>query len=116
MNRGDVVLVDFPCTSGTRSKVRPAVVVQNDRDNQRLSKTVVAMVTGNVRRAGEPTHFLVDPANAEHAAAGLRTKSVVVCGNLFTIEHSSVLRINGRLSGRTIDQLNDCLRTALALP
>lgn len=51
MRRGDVVLVDFPYTSGLEAKVRPAVVVQNDRDNQRLTKTVVAMVTGNVRRA-----------------------------------------------------------------
>lgn len=42
MNRGDVVLVDFPYTSGPHSKVRPAGVVQNDRDNQRLSKTIVA--------------------------------------------------------------------------
>ena len=71
MNRGDVVLVDFPYTSGGQSKVRPAVVVQNDRDNQRLSKTIVAMVTGNVRRAGEPTHLLIDPATPDHAGTGL---------------------------------------------
>ncbi|MGH7137849.1 MAG: type II toxin-antitoxin system PemK/MazF family toxin [Pirellulales bacterium] len=82
MNRGDVVLVDFPYTSGPQSKVRPAIVVQNDRDNQRLTKTIVAMVTGNVRRAGEPTHLVIDPATPEHATAGLHAKSLVVCVNL----------------------------------
>lgn len=116
MNRGDVVLVDFPYTSGTQSKVRPAVIVQNDRDNQRLSKTIVAMVTGNVRRAGEPTHLLIDPATPGHAGAGLHGKSLVVCVNLFTVEQSSVLRTIGRLGASTLDQLNVCLRSALALP
>ncbi|HET6883817.1 MAG TPA: type II toxin-antitoxin system PemK/MazF family toxin [Pirellulales bacterium] len=115
MNRGDVVLVDFPYTSGLQSKVRPAVVVQNDRDNQRLSKTIVAMVTGNVRRAGEPTHLLLDPSLPEHAALGLHAKSLVVCVNLFTIEQTSVVRTIGQLSGTLFDQLNDCLRAALAL-
>lgn len=88
MNRGDVVLVDFPYSRGTQSKVRPAVVVQNDRDNQRLGKTIVAMVTGNVRRAAEPTHLLIDPATPEHARTGLHGKSLVVCVNLFTVEQS----------------------------
>ncbi|OYV93039.1 MAG: hypothetical protein B7Z73_03980 [Planctomycetia bacterium 21-64-5] len=78
MKRGDVVLVDFPYTSGLRSKVRPAIVVQNDRDNQRLSKTIVAMITGNLRRAGEPTHLVIDPTTPEHAAAGLHAKSLVL--------------------------------------
>jgi hypothetical protein len=31
VNRGDVVLVDYPFTTGG-AKVRPALVVQNDRD------------------------------------------------------------------------------------
>lgn len=116
MNRGDIVLVDFPYTSGLQGKVRPAVVVQNDRDNQRLNKTIVAMITGNVRRAEEPTHLLIDPAMAEHATTGLHVKSVVVCVNLFTIDQSSVLRTIGHLSGSTLAQLNDCLRAALGLP
>jgi hypothetical protein len=33
IRRGDVVIVDFPFTDTGLSKVRPAVVVQNDRDN-----------------------------------------------------------------------------------
>lgn len=31
--RGDVVMVDFPFTDTGQAKTRPAVVVQNDRDN-----------------------------------------------------------------------------------
>ena len=31
MRRGDVVLVDFPFSTGGGAKVRPALVIQNDR-------------------------------------------------------------------------------------
>ena len=41
VNRGDVVLVDYPFTSGG-AKVRLALVVQNDRDNARMANTIVA--------------------------------------------------------------------------
>ena len=55
MRRGDIVIIDFPFTSGVQSKVRPALVVQSDQENRRLAKTIVAMVTGNLQRAAEPT-------------------------------------------------------------
>lgn len=42
--RGDVVLVDFPFTSGSQSKIRPALVVRNDVSNRRLSKTIIALI------------------------------------------------------------------------
>ena len=35
VQRGDVVLVDYPYPGGGGAKVRPALVIQNDRDNRR---------------------------------------------------------------------------------
>jgi mRNA interferase MazF len=52
MQRGDVVLADFPFQDIPGSKVRPAVVVQNDADNQVLANTVLVMITGNLADAG----------------------------------------------------------------
>jgi mRNA interferase MazF len=57
MKRGDVVIVDFPFQDIPGSKVRPALVVQNDAENQRLSNTIVAMITGNLRDAGRQPIF-----------------------------------------------------------
>jgi mRNA interferase MazF len=74
IRRGDVIIVDFPFTDTGQSKVRPAVVVQNDRDNQRVRKTVIAMVTGNLRRRNEPTHLFVDPAHPDGASSGLSSR------------------------------------------
>lgn len=93
IRRGDVVMVEFPYTDAARSKVRPAVVVLNDRDNQRLRKTVVAMITGNLRRQGDPSHLFIDPA--AEPSSGLRYLSLVSCNNLLTAEQTDVRQTIG---------------------
>lgn len=112
---GDVVIVSFPFADGSRGKSRPALVVQNDRDNRRLTQTVVAMITGNTRYASEATQLLIDPTAPEGAGSGLRGSSAVKCCNLFTIEQKDVQRVIGRLSATTMLQVNACLRAALQL-
>jgi mRNA interferase MazF len=37
MKRGDVVLLDYPYADGSGSKVRPVLIVQNDRDNLKVA-------------------------------------------------------------------------------
>ena len=55
-SRGDVILADLPFSDRTGSKVRPALVVQNDRNNARLEDVIVAMITRTTARAaGEST-------------------------------------------------------------
>ena len=113
--RGDVVIVDFPFTARRTSKVRPALVVQNDQDNQRLRKTIIVMISGNLRRAGEPTHLLIDPGVPEGASSGLHGPSVVTCVNLYTIEQASIIATIGRLSVATMVHVDGCLKAALEL-
>lgn len=115
MNRGDVVIVEFPFADGGRGKNRPALVVQHDRDNQRLTNTVVAMISGNVRHAGEPTQVLVDPATPDGASSGLHGPSVVKCNNLYTIRQQDVQRIIGKLPAQMLTAVNDALRATLHL-
>lgn len=113
--RGDVVRLDFPYADGG-GKIRPALVIQNDRDNARIAKTVVAMITGNLRRLGDPSHLLIDPSTPEGASSGLAIPSVVSCNNLYTVEQARILRTIGRLSDPLLAQLDDCLKAALELP
>src|SRR4051794_37188222 len=110
--RGDVVLLDFPFTTGG-SKVRPAVIIQNDRDNGRMLNTIVAMISGNLKRAAEPTHLAVDPATLDGQSSGLHAPSLVVCVNLYTVDQSAILRIIGRLADPLLVKLNECLKVSL---
>ena len=113
--RGDVVLVDFPFSDGAAGKVRPALVVQNDRDNQKIRKTVIAMITGNLRRRGDPSHLYIDPSDADGASSGLSFPSLVSCNNLFTVQQDSIQQVIGHLSDVLKQQLADCLKAALEL-
>ena len=115
LSRGDVVLVQFPYSSGAGSKLRPAVVVQPDHNNRRLTNVILVPVTTTIQRAGESTQYLVDALSATGKAAGLRHTSVVSCENLTTVAQSLVRRRLGRLPQEAMDQVNDCLKAALGL-
>jgi mRNA interferase MazF len=100
---------------GGGGKKRPALIVQNDRDNSRLANTIVAMISGNIQRAGEATQLLVDPATAEGRSSGLHGPSVVNCVNLFTVVQTDVGRVIGRLSDALMAKVDQALRAALSL-
>jgi mRNA interferase MazF len=115
MTRGDVVIVEFPFADGRHGKNRPSLVVQNDRDNRRLANTMVAMISGNIGNAGEPSQVLVDPKTTEGASSGLHGPSVVKCCNLYTVRQQDVLRTIGRLTPLLMNEINMALRDALAI-
>jgi mRNA interferase MazF len=110
-----VAIVDVPFTDTAGAKVRPAIIVQNDRDNNRLRKTVIVVITGNLKRLGDPSHFLIDPGTPEGASAGIHGPSVASCNNLFTVEQTKIRQVVGHLSDVLKQRLNDCLKAALEI-
>ena len=109
MSRGDVVIVDFPFQDIPGSKVRPALVVQNDAENQRLGNTIVAMITGNLRDAGAPTNL------RKAQVSGLHGPSLVKCVNLATLRQARVLQSVGHMSPSLMQRIDTCLKAALDL-
>jgi len=114
MNRGDVVTVDFSLYDPS-DKVRPALVVQNDRDNARMTKTIVALITTNIRRADEATQYVIERRHPDFPGSGLHRDSAVNCSNLYTIRQSDISRVIGRLSPATMERDDACLKAALGL-
>jgi mRNA interferase MazF len=115
--RGDVVLIDHPYSTGVGSKKRPVLVIQNDRDNGRLNSTVVAQITSTTYRATlEATQLFIDLNTTDGQQSGLKYDSVVNCVNLFTVHQSKILRKLGSLSTPLMQQVATCLKAALDLP
>jgi mRNA-degrading endonuclease toxin of MazEF toxin-antitoxin module len=114
VKRGDLVIVDFRNVNPPAG-VRPSLVVQNDRDNVRATKTIVVQVTTNLRRAGLDTHFLIDANHPDWTASGLRRPSVVNCSILATIEQADVVGVIGSLSTQTMKDIEARLKAALAI-
>lgn len=113
--RGDVVVVQFPYAAGAGSKRRPALVVQNDKDNARLLNTIVVQVTSTTRRAFEPTQVLIEIATADGQASGLAFDSVVNCANVVTLDKKRVLRKLGSLPDVLMRRVGDALKSAMDL-
>jgi mRNA interferase MazF len=114
VSRGQIVVVDF-AVAGMPKKVRPVLVIQADAYNRKMANTVVAMITTNLARASEPTHLLIDVTTPEGQQSGLLHASVVICNTLTTIRQDEVLRVLGSLSPLLMQQIEQCLKTALAI-
>ena len=59
MKRGDVVIIDFPYSDQTGSKVRPSLVVQSDTLNPIRDDAILAIITS--MSSGRPdTEILIE--------------------------------------------------------
>src|SRR5881392_628446 len=110
MRRGEVVLVDWPYSDRTGSKLRPAIVVQADFLNGLIDDTILVQVTRTVH--GLPgTEVLIDPA--QEAASGLRHLSYASCANLLTADPRVIEQTIGYLSDAIMHPLSDCFKKVL---
>ncbi len=116
MRRGDVVLAYLPYTDQSGSKKRPALVVQCDRNNQRLEDVILALITSVAHRAEtEPTQLLVESNTFEGRQSGLLHRSAIKCEHLITIHRRFVGRTIGRLPPDAMKKVDQCLKESLAL-
>jgi mRNA-degrading endonuclease toxin of MazEF toxin-antitoxin module len=116
VERGDVLLLDYPSIDSGGSVVRPVVVVQSDERNAVLPTTIVVTITNNLSRVGtDPTQLFIDVNTPDSAGTGLSANSAVMCRNLFTIDQDSVHRKLGKLSDALMQQVTSRLKMALQL-
>jgi mRNA interferase MazF len=83
--RGDIVLVDDPFSDRTGSKVRPALVVQSDALNNRITDTILAAISRSMHRSSA-VQVLIEISTPEGARTGLRQDSMIQCENLLTYD------------------------------
>ena len=113
MSRGEIVLVDWPYSDLTGSKLRPAVVVQSDYLNGIIDDTIYVKVTG--KRFGIPgTEVEIDPA--VETTSGLFKVSYASCKDLITRDQTLVHHALGIVSDVTMRQIGACLKRVLDLP
>ena|SRR5260370_39390970 len=113
MSRGDVILVDWPFSDRTGSKLRPAVVVQADFLNGLIDDTVLVQITSTAH--GIPgTEVTLDPA--KEAISGLLHLSYAFCPNLLTADQQLIDQMIGQLSDAAMQEIERCLRVTLGLP
>jgi len=113
MSRGEIVLVDWPYSDLSGTKVRPAVVVRADFLDGLIDDTVLVKITG--RRFGIPgTEVQLDPAS--EPSAGLSKVCYASCYDLLTRDEALIRATIGYLSEEAMEQIGECLKKVLELP
>lgn len=90
----DIALVPFPFSNLSDKKVRPVLILSNDRYNQQSADVVVCGLTTNLRPA--PYSILVDVTDVEEPDT-LRHKSKVKTDTLASLEQSILIKPIARL-------------------
>ena len=115
MTRGDVIIVDIPTPSSHSGHEqigsRPAIVVQSDVNDPRLSTTMIIPFTSNLRAMRFPHTILIDPSPHN----GLSVQSVLLVSQLRAIDKKRIRDIVGRLENSYIVELEDELKRLLAI-
>lgn len=105
-SKHDVILVRYPFSDLSNSKVRPAVIVSTPHLSQDIFITPLTSKTGSLLE-GEFVLF-------EWAASGLNVATAVKRGT-YTVHESLVIKVIGQLMDADAKQLEQSLRGWLGL-
>lgn len=112
MNKGDIVLMPFPFTDLSQTKLRPAVVLWADSTGNDVTLCFVSSQGIDTLYGGE---FLLDAADPEFATTGLKTSSKVRVTRMVTVDRKLIVRRLGKLGSNQILALNSSIVTEFQL-
>jgi mRNA interferase MazF len=106
MAKGDIVLITFPFTDLSGSKLRPAVLLANTTFD-----LTVCFITTQLQWQ-EITDVQIMPTSFN----GLRKQSLIKTGKIATLDKTLAKGLLGRLTANEITELDSKLKLLLQLP
>jgi mRNA interferase MazF len=103
VTKGDIVLVDFPFTDLSQTKLRPAVVLWVSSIGEDV--TFCDITSQNVQNLTAEEFSIVN-SDPEFQSTGLRVSSKVKVTRIATLNRQMVVRRLGRLENQYLDTLN----------
>ena len=105
MSKGDIVLITFPFTDLSGTKLRPSVILSESAQD-----VTVCFITTQTEWQ-EPTDIVISPNNSN----GLRKLSLIRVGKIATLEKILIKGLMGKLSVIEISNLNSKLKLVFQL-
>jgi mRNA interferase MazF len=87
MNKGEIILVTFPFTDLSGSKLRPALILAADRDD-----VTVAFITTNLQQVNNTDMFV-----QKSTTNGLKKDSIVKLNKIASLDHGLIMGSVGQL-------------------
>ncbi|MCJ2542487.1 type II toxin-antitoxin system PemK/MazF family toxin [Thermostichus vulcanus] len=110
--KGDIVLVPFPFTDLSQTKLRPAVILWVEPQGQDI--TLCFISSQNLERI-TPDELLLEIGDPEFTQTGLKVTSKIKVTKIITLERQLLQRRLGSLGTQQIQRLNQILIQALQL-
>ncbi|WP_413173804.1 type II toxin-antitoxin system PemK/MazF family toxin [Anabaena azotica] len=112
LQKGDIVLVQFPFTDLSQTKLRPTVVIWSSDTGQDITLCFISsQATSNIY----PDEFLLDPHDPEFASTGLKIVSKVRVTRVITLDRKLIVRKLGKLGDDQTKLLNTKIIEAFQL-
>jgi mRNA interferase MazF len=112
LTKGDIVLVLFPFTDLTQTKLRPGVVLWASETSPDVTLGFISSQNVNQLEVGE---FKLDQTDPEFSQTGLKIASKVRLNRIATLERGLLQRRLGKLSTFQMQQLNSALKEIFQL-
>lgn len=107
--RNNIIMVSFGEKQGSVQKgIRPAVVIQNDLGNKYSTTTIVAPITGRLKKP-LPTHH--ELSSKDYYC--LKCDSTILGEQVLTISKNQILEIIGHLREDDEAKLNEILAISM---
>lgn len=101
--KGDIVLVNFPFTDLSQTKLRPAIILWVDHAG---SDVVVCAITSQNTDRLKDGEFLISTEDSEFQETGLRVQSKARVTRIVTLNRELIPRKLGRLGENGLKSLN----------
>lgn len=111
VKRGDIYLADLSDANGSeQGKIRPVVVIQNNRGNKYSPTTIVACLSSKVySKHYLPTHYLLPEG------LGLKYKSMVMCEQIRVLDKGRLIKKITKLDKRHMMHIDRRIKISLDL-
>ena len=110
MERGDIILIEFPFTDFVRSKIRPAIVISLIEED-----ICVAFISSQIPQNLRKTDYIVSSGSHYFNKTGLKTDSNFRMNKVATISKKLIIGKIGIASKELQQILDEKLRIAFSL-
>lgn len=111
IKRGEIYLADLTNATGSeQGRIRPVVVIQNNRGNKYSPTTIVACLSSKVYTKHHlPTHYLLPEG------LGLKYKSMVMCEQIRVIDKNRLIKRIGQVDKLNMKHIDKRIQISLDL-
>lgn len=114
MKRGDVVLVKFPFTDLSSSKVRPALVISSDNYNHSNADAIFVAISSKLERQ-QQYDVAINRDDPEFSITGLKAPALIKTDKIVRLSKSLATRHLGQAGSSTMAKVNSIISGVLGI-